>query len=209
MRLRSRPSLIGATVFWSGPTSDPPGRVAESRRRRPFDARFAAGRPRDPTLGQRDAGRTRMSRSRCGRMCTPARCCKSSRGEIRLTYDTGVELRLLAPAEFVVGAAGGSLRRGGLRAVVPEKGRGFTIETPNGKVVDLGTEFGVAVDDFGVSEVSVFQGIVDMFPVLGGADAADDPAHPGRGRPMEQRHIRAAQGRPASVWRQTVDRANR
>ena len=94
-----------------------------------------------------------------------------SRGEMRLTYDTGVKMRLLAPTEFVVGAAGGRLRRGGLRAVVPEEGRGFTIETPNGKVVDLGTEFGVAVDDFGVSEVSVFQGIVDMFPVMGGIDA--------------------------------------
>lgn len=87
-----------------------------------------------------------------------------SRGEIRLTYHSGVELRLLAPADFIVHAEGGELRRGGLRAVVPEEGRGFTIETPNGKVVDLGTEFSVAVDDFGVSEVSVFQGIVDAFP---------------------------------------------
>jgi FecR protein len=89
-----------------------------------------------------------------------------ARGEMRLTYGTGVELRLLGPAEFVVGSAGGKLVRGGVRAVVPKKGRGFTIETPNGKVVDLGTEFGVAVDDFGVSEVNVFQGMVDMFPAL-------------------------------------------
>jgi FecR protein len=94
-----------------------------------------------------------------------------SQGEIRLAYENGVKLRLLAPAEFVVDATGGRLLRGGLRAIVPKTGRGFTIETPNGKVVDLGTEFGVAVDDFGVSEVSVFQGIVDMFPVLGGVDA--------------------------------------
>ena len=89
-----------------------------------------------------------------------------TRGEMRLTYGSGVELRLLGPAEFVVGPAGGRLVRGGVRAVVPEKGRGFTIETPNGKVVDLGTEFGVAVDDFGVSEVNVFQGMVDAFPSL-------------------------------------------
>ncbi len=89
-----------------------------------------------------------------------------TRGEMRLTYGSGVELRLLGPAEFVVGPAGGRLVRGGVRAVVPEKGRGFTIETPNGKVVDLGTEFGVAVDDFGVSEVNVFQGMVDAFPAM-------------------------------------------
>jgi hypothetical protein len=90
---------------------------------------------------------------------------------MRLTYSTGVELRLLGPAEFVVGSAGGKLVRGGLRALVPEKGRGFTIDTPNGKVVDLGTEFGVAVDDFGVSEVNVYQGMVDAFPALRGGAA--------------------------------------
>ena len=49
-------------------------------------------------------------------------------------------------------------------ASVTEAGHGFTIETPNGKVVDLGTEFGVTVDDLGVSEVSVFQGKVEAFP---------------------------------------------
>jgi hypothetical protein len=96
---------------------------------------------------------------------------KLARGEMRLTYPTGVELRLLGPAEFVVGSSGGRLQRGGVRAVVPEKGRGFTIETPNGKVIDLGTEFGVAVDDFGVSEVNVFQGMVDMVPEIRGGEA--------------------------------------
>lgn len=96
---------------------------------------------------------------------------KIARGDILLTYDSGAELRLLAPAEFVVGAAGGNLQRGGLRAIVPEKGRGFTITTPNGKVIDLGTEFGVAVDDFGLSEVSVFQGMVDMVPSLAGLNS--------------------------------------
>ena len=85
-----------------------------------------------------------------------------SRGEMHLTYATGVELQLSGPADFVIGPTGGRLLRGGVRAVVPEKGRGFTIETPNGRVIDLGTEFGVAVDDFGVSEVNVFQGMVDM-----------------------------------------------
>jgi hypothetical protein len=94
-----------------------------------------------------------------------------ARGEMRLTYASGVELQLLGPAEFVVGPTGGRLQRGGVRAVVPEKGRGFTIETPNGKVIDLGTEFGVAVDDFGVSEVNVFQGMVDMVPETRGGAA--------------------------------------
>ena len=56
------------------------------------------------------------------------------------------------------------MRRGELVASVPHEGHGFTIETPNGKVIDLGTEFGVVVDDFGVSQVSVFEGKVETVP---------------------------------------------
>ncbi|MGI9428235.1 MAG: FecR domain-containing protein [Bythopirellula sp.] len=85
-------------------------------------------------------------------------------GEVELTYDTGTKILLVGPAEFVVETAGGKLQRGGLVASVTEEGHGFTIETPNGKIVDLGTEFGVAVDDFGISEVSVFRGKVEAFP---------------------------------------------
>lgn len=84
-------------------------------------------------------------------------------GEIELTYASGTKLLLVGPAEFLVEPIGGQLYRGGLVASVSEEGHGFTITTPSGKVVDLGTEFGVAVDDFGLSEVSVFQGKVEAF----------------------------------------------
>ena len=89
-------------------------------------------------------------------------------GQVELTYRSGTKLLLIGPADFVVEKEGGALRCGGLVASVTEAGHGFTIETPNGKVVDLGTEFGVAVDDLGVSEVSVFDGKVEAFP---GSDA--------------------------------------
>jgi hypothetical protein len=85
-------------------------------------------------------------------------------GDIELIYDSGVKLLLIGPVDFVLDGGGGKLLRGGLMASVPQAGHGFTIETPNGKVVDLGTEFGVMVDDFGVSEVSVFEGKVEAFP---------------------------------------------
>ena len=85
-------------------------------------------------------------------------------GEVELLYESGVNLILIGPVDFVLHERGGTLRRGGLMASVPQAGHGFTIDTPNGKVVDLGTEFGVMVDDFGVSEVSVFKGIVEAFP---------------------------------------------
>ena len=86
-------------------------------------------------------------------------------GEIELTYASGTRLMLIGPADYLVKNTGGELRRGGLIASVTEDGHGFTIQTPNGSVVDLGTEFGLVVDDFGVSEVSVFQGKVEAHPV--------------------------------------------
>lgn len=85
-------------------------------------------------------------------------------GEIELEYESGVKVLLIAPVDFVLQEIGGELHRGGLVASVPQAGHGFTIATPNGKVVDLGTEFGIMVDDFGVSEVSVFEGKVEAFP---------------------------------------------
>jgi hypothetical protein len=86
------------------------------------------------------------------------------RGQIELTYSSGTKLLLTGPSDFVAQPKGGKLRRGELVARVPEAGHGFTIETPHGKVVDLGTEFGVVVDDFGVSQVSVFEGKVETMP---------------------------------------------
>ncbi len=82
-------------------------------------------------------------------------------GQIELTYETGTKLLLTGPTEFQVHAKGGVLRKGEVVARVTVAGHGFTIETPQGKVIDLGTEFGVMVDDFGVSQISVFEGKVE------------------------------------------------
>jgi hypothetical protein len=52
------------------------------------------------------------------------------------------------------------LVRGRLSARVPEAAQGFTILSPEGKVVDLGTEFGMDVAEDGSAEVVVFRGEV-------------------------------------------------
>lgn len=88
-----------------------------------------------------------------------------TQGEVELTYTSGVRLRLIGPAEYRPSPQGGVLSLGGLLASVPKAGRGFTVEIPNGKVIDLGTEFGVVVDDFGFSEVGVFKGNVELHPL--------------------------------------------
>src|SRR3989304_5708216 len=95
------------------------------------------------------------------------------RGQVELTYASGAKLLLTGPSEFLVQMTGGELRRGELVARVPETGHGFTIETPHGKVIDLGTEFGVVVDDFGVSQVSVFEGKVETLPSATAGTAQD------------------------------------
>ena len=50
--------------------------------------------------------------------------------------------------------------RGKVAADVPPAARGFTVLTPDGGAVDLGTRFGVDVQETGGSEVHVFQGEV-------------------------------------------------
>ena len=52
------------------------------------------------------------------------------------------------------------LNAGMLAAAVPKRAIGFTVETPEAVVVDLGTEFGVAVGNKGASEVQVFKAVV-------------------------------------------------
>ncbi len=92
-------------------------------------------------------------------------------GLAELTFDSGAKVILHAPAQFeVADALGGGLARGKLTAKVPHAAAGFTIATPGGKVVDLGTEFGVKVRDDGVMNVIVYVGEVKVESGAGGPD---------------------------------------
>lgn len=91
-------------------------------------------------------------------------------GLAKITYDDGVEVLLEGPTAYVVTNLGaGTLERGRLTATVRKAARGFTITTPTATVVDLGTEFGVAVDRSGVTETTVFQGVVEVSLLAEGA----------------------------------------
>ena len=69
-----------------------------------------------------------------------------------------------------------SMETGKLAAEVPKAAIGFTVQTPQAVVVDLGTDFGVSVDAQGVTEAHVFAGTVE---VAARAPAAE-PAQPAR-----------------------------
>jgi hypothetical protein len=83
-------------------------------------------------------------------------------GIAEMKFPSGVSVLLEGPAWFqVTGDKSGRLGRGKLVARVTErKGRGFVIDGPSGRVVDLGTEFGVSVEQSGEMEVHVLDGAV-------------------------------------------------
>jgi len=88
------------------------------------------------------------------------RCCLES-GKATLQLDNGVELLLQAPTELQLHSVDhGTLYRGTLSARVPKGATGFRVDAPGLNVVDLGTEFSLAVDDSGQPMVHVFKGKV-------------------------------------------------
>ncbi len=67
-------------------------------------------------------------------------------GLAELTFTSGAKIILHAPVQFTATTAlGGDLQFGRIAAKVPHEAAGFTVNTLAGKVVDLGTEFGVSV----------------------------------------------------------------
>ncbi len=82
-----------------------------------------------------------------------------SEGLVEIETDRGVRLTVEGPAEFqVLPNADVYLSHGRVYASVSQRGIGFTVATANTKVIDLGTEFGVKVEDDGMMELHVFKG---------------------------------------------------
>ena len=81
------------------------------------------------------------------------------KGLMRLRFGDGAEVILEGPVNFSLDTVqGGTLKFGRLTSYCPKGAEGFTIRTLDGKVVDLGTEFGVETHGFGVTDVHVFEG---------------------------------------------------
>ncbi|HCO24171.1 MAG: hypothetical protein CME31_03860 [Gimesia sp.] len=82
-------------------------------------------------------------------------------GIVRLLMNSGVEVVLESPAAFeLLHQNSIRLYSGSLAAEVNTAAVGFVVETPSQRVVDLGTRFGVHVEQDGSSETHVFQGKV-------------------------------------------------
>jgi hypothetical protein len=88
---------------------------------------------------------------------------KFASGTIELTFDSGAQVKVFGPASFEISSPMSILcSRGRVTTLVGESGKGFTIDTPKARIVDLGTEFGVNISEAGDTEVVVFQGSVDL-----------------------------------------------
>ncbi len=83
-------------------------------------------------------------------------------GIARITFASGAEVTLEAPAELELVSPKRCVLHGGrLIAKVPPQAIGFVVDTPTAVLHDLGTEFGVNVRD-NQADVQVFNGIVDV-----------------------------------------------
>jgi len=84
-------------------------------------------------------------------------------GLATLKFDSGAEVVLEAPATLeIIDAMNCRLVRGTVVADVPHQAIGFTVDTKDAKVVDLGTRFGVSADDDGKYLVHVIEGLVEV-----------------------------------------------
>lgn len=80
-------------------------------------------------------------------------------GIIEVETVRGVSLTIEGPAAFeMLPNADMELKYGRVYAQVSPKGIGFTVNTSNSKVIDLGTEFGIQADIDGQMELHVFKG---------------------------------------------------
>ncbi len=99
-------------------------------------------------------------------------------GLAELQFASGATVLLQGPARLeVLSARAAKLRAGRLAARVPPGAEGFEILAPSGRVIDLGTEFGLAVAEDGTAEVHVFDGKVQA-EALGGTGSRVGVAAP-------------------------------
>jgi len=84
-------------------------------------------------------------------------------GIATLQFASGAEVALEAPVTLeVISAMECRVKKGTVVAEVPQRAKGFTIHTPETKVVDYGTRFGVSAGEDGKCLVHVIEGLVEV-----------------------------------------------
>jgi len=95
---------------------------------------------------------------------------KLAAGSAQVIFHSGAVIDLDGPCEFKMEDAGrGTLRHGRLHAYVPKRARGFIVDAPGVRLVDLGTQFVVDVDPNGLTQTQVIEGVVRLTAKADGA----------------------------------------
>jgi hypothetical protein len=93
---------------------------------------------------------------------------KIDRGLAEIHFQCGARVLLEGPSVLeLISGKSARLASGKLTARVPPAAAGFEIVSPQGKVIDLGTEFGIASDSRS-TEIYVFEGKVEAHPAEAG-----------------------------------------
>jgi hypothetical protein len=88
-----------------------------------------------------------------------------SGGLVEVKFVRGATVIVEGPADFeVVGPQHAFLHRGRAVTRMAPGTKGFVLDSPRGRLVDLGTEFGVSVGPTGDTEVHVLEGKVEASP---------------------------------------------
>ena len=94
----------------------------------------------------------------------------------KFRFHSGVEVTAVGPCALKSISAGRlRMEQGKLLARVPRQAVGFTVEADRVEIVDLGTEFGVEIDELGRAEVHMLEGTAEVRPRVAG-DGADNPS---------------------------------
>jgi hypothetical protein len=87
------------------------------------------------------------------------------------------------------------MEQGKLVARVPRQAVGFTVEADRVEIVDLGTEFGVEIDELGRAEVHMIEGAAEVRPRI----ASDGAGKPSTSRQPQEGKVRLTAGQAVRV----------
>jgi hypothetical protein len=87
---------------------------------------------------------------------------KLEAGLAQVVFYSGARVVIEGPAEVQLVSTGHAVcRRGKITVEIPSQARGFRVDTPHGTITDLGTAFGLDVNET-KTEVHVFKGAVEL-----------------------------------------------
>lgn len=88
-------------------------------------------------------------------------------GYAQLEFFGGTTVILEGPADIdLLSSNSIHCRHGKLRAMIPDQSNGFKVLSDKFEILDLGTEFGINLDESGEAEIAVFEGKIQFARIL-------------------------------------------